>query len=209
MVFKTVASLVFALLLVMLLQLLCSQLFTKFTTGLFPWHIEKFSKCDTWNVRKGSGFSPRLHSSSNECHRKGFNFRDCTYASAALLRLSVWEQMRARICSAKHAWSPNSDTSSSRLLDRAVSPPVRTDSASLNLWTEIIRYVEEEKEMLYKFYWLRLLTLSLEITLLLGTCQHSHFSECTSCLKHFTVKVWTANNLPTFKECQKIDRCPI
>lgn len=155
MVFKTVASLVFALLLVMLLQLLCSQLFTKFTTGLFPWHMEKFSKCDTWNVRKGSGFSPRLHSSSNECHRKGFNFRDCRYASVALLRLSVWEQMRARICSAKHAWSPKSDTNSSRLLDRVVSPPVRTDSASLNLWTEVIWSVEEQKEMLPKFYWLR------------------------------------------------------
>lgn len=170
MVFKTVASFVFALLLVMLLQLLCSQLFTKFTTALFPWHIEKFSKCDTWNVRKGSGFSPQLHSSSNACHRKGFNFRVCRYASAALLHLSVWEQMRARICSAKHAWLPNSDTNSSRLLDRVVSPPVRTDSASLNLWTEIIRSVEEEKEAFCKFYCLRLLTLSLTITRLLETC---------------------------------------
>lgn len=137
-VFKMVASLVVALPLMMLLQLLCSQLFTKFTTGLFPWHIEKFSKCDTWNVRNGSGFSPWLHSSSNECQRKGFNFRAWTYASAALLHLSVWEQMRARICSAKQAWSPNSVTNSSKLRDRVVSPPVRTDSASLNLWTEII-----------------------------------------------------------------------
>lgn len=137
MVFKTVASLAFELPLVTVQQLLCSQLFTKFTTGLFPWHIEKFSKCDTWNVRKGSGFSPRLHSSSNACHRKGFNFKACRYASDALLYLSVCEQMRARICSAKQAWSPNSDTKSSRLRDLPVSPPVRTDSASLNLQTEI------------------------------------------------------------------------